>query len=129
MKLAYITIFGIGGVISRYLLGIAVARYWAAPFPLGTFLINIVGCFLIGLVYVLGSERGLLSPDLRVGVIVGFLGGFTTFSAYALELTHLIEESRYGVAATYFCLSPALALIAALMGLYVGRNLWNGGAA
>lgn len=129
MKLAYIAIFGTAGVISRYLLGIIVARYWASPFPIGTFLINILGCFCIGLVYVIGAERGLLSPDLRLGVIVGFLGGFTTFAACALELTRLIEESRYGVAAAYFCLSPVLGLIAALVGLYVARIFWQGGSA
>ena len=80
MKILLIAVFGLLGVFSRYWGALFVARYLPTQhFPLGTFIINIIGSFLIGVVYSLGVEKGVLSVDVRVGLLVGLLGGFTTF--------------------------------------------------
>jgi len=127
MKFIHMAVFGLIGIFARYFLGLLAGRYFAAPFPYGTFLINLIGSFLIGVVYVLGAEKGILNPDLRLGIVVGLLGGFTTFSAYSLETTRLIEESQLWFAALYFCLSPLAGLLSAFGGLYLTRSLMNGG--
>ena len=97
-----------------------------SPFPNGTFLINIVGSFLIGIVYVLGIERAVIPPAWRVGLMVGFLGGFTTFSSYSLESARLLEEMEVWYAVLYFVLSPLLGVGAALAGIYLSRYLMRG---
>jgi len=129
MKLFYIGAFGLLGVYARYATGLLAAKYLASPFPHGTFLINIVGSFLIGVAYVLGAERSVLSADLRIGIAVGFLGGFTTFSSYSLEISRLIEERELWCAGLYFSLSSILGILGAFSGLYLARKFFNGGAA
>lgn len=118
-----IAVFGVCGVFCRYYLGIAAFRFYPHPFPFGTFLINILGSFLIGVVYVAGFERSLISEDLRVAINVGFLGGFTTFSAYSLETITLFNDAKYALAARYFILSPVLGALAAFSGIYLTRVL------
>jgi CrcB protein len=124
-RLVYIALFGLAGVFARYYCGLFVGKLFPGPFPLGTFLINIVGAFIIGGVYVLGVERGVLTEDLRIGVMVGFLGGFTTFSSYCLEITRLIEEAEFMYAAIYFFLSSALGILGSAGGMLVARKLGN----
>lgn len=121
MRLLYIICFGILGVLARYFVGLSVAKNIPTAFPLGTFLINISGSFFIGLVYVLGVEKGLISQDLRLGIMVGFLGGFTTFSSYSLEATRLIEQGELSISLAYLLLSPALGLAAAFGGIALAR--------
>jgi fluoride exporter len=119
-----IGVFGVLGVLARYYLGIGVFRLYPHPFPFGTFLINILGSFLIGLVFVLGIERNIISENLRVAISVGFLGGFTTFSAYSLEAVSLFGEAKYGLAFMYFSLSPVLGCLAAFGGIRLARLIF-----
>lgn len=123
MRLLLVMIFGVLGVLSRYFGGLLVSRWLPPPFPYGTFLINLTGAFLIGVIQVLGVERADLSPDLRVGIMVGFLGGYTTFSSYCLESIRLIEEGQLARAAVYFVASPALGLLAVTGGIFLTRAL------
>jgi CrcB protein len=127
MKFVYMGAFGLVGIFARYFMGVLTDRLFATPFPVGTFFINVIGSFLIGVVFVLGTEKAVLNPDVRIGIMVGLLGGFTTFSAYSLETMNLIEDSQIWFAALYFCLSPVAGLIGALGGLYLTRQLMNGG--
>jgi CrcB protein len=113
--------FGALGVTARYLIGSWVAHHLTHVFPVGTLAINILGSFLIGLVYVLGSERNMLSPEMRVALAVGFLGGFTTFSAYSLEVVRLFEQGEIATAFGYVAVSPALGTLAAWGGICLGR--------
>jgi CrcB protein len=122
MKTIYMAGFGLLGVFARYYVGLLVTKMAPGPFPLGTFLINIVGAFLIGVVYVLGVERAAISADLRLGLMVGFLGGFTTFSSYCLEISRLLEEAELGYAALYFTLSSALGVLGAFGGMWLARR-------
>lgn len=104
----YVGLFGLAGIFARY--GI---DQWGAEknqnFPLTTLTINLLGCAIAGLVYVL-AEKNSWSDPLRIGLLVGFCGGFTTFSAYALRTFLMIEEGRFVPAFTYWVLSPILGL-------------------
>lgn len=111
------------GVLSRYYLGVAATKLYPSLFPFGTFLINVLGSFLIGVAYVAGIERSLISEELRLAIAVGFLGGFTTFSAYTLETVTLLSEAKYFLAAMYWGLSPILGVAAALGGMRLTRWL------
>lgn len=126
MRLPYIAVFGLLGVFSRYLVGVTITRHIATAFPLGTFAINMTGAFAIGIVYVLGVEQAVISEDLRIGIMVGYLGGFTTFSSYCLETVRLLETGRLAYAALYAGLSNLLGLAAALGGMALTRSFFFG---
>ena len=113
--------FGAVGVVARLALGRAAARWPFGEFPYGTLAINVVGSFLIGLLHVGGAERNLLSPEWRMALSVGLLGGFTTFSTFSLEAVRLLEGGMYASAAAYFLGSPLLGVAAAGCGIFVGR--------
>ncbi len=122
MNLISILVFGVLGIFCRYMINWVTSLFYQAPFPLSTFVINLLGSFLIGVVYVLAVERSALNPELRMGLMVGFLGGFTTFSSYSLETLRLLEESKYFLAATYGIVSPILGLLCAFLGTSVARR-------
>jgi len=126
MRTVYIALFGLLGVLSRYYVGLGVNKVLPHPFPYGTFLINISGAFIIGIVHVLGAERALISPDLRIGIMVGFLGGFTTFSSYCLETARLTESTEHFYALVYFIAGPILGYLAAFGGMILTRFILEG---
>jgi len=117
--LKYIFIIGIGGflgTISRYLTSIYIYKLFHAAFPLGTFAINILGCFLIGIFYGL-SERGtLMSGEWKLFLTVGFCGGFTTFSTFANENMAMLRDGAFFYAALYTSLSVFLGILATYAG-------------
>ena len=121
MKLVYIGIFGLAGVFARYWVGLQLAKIFSLSFPVGTLVINILGSFLIGGVFVLGVERALCSEDLRVGITVGLLGGFTTFSSYCFEAVQFIERGQIASSLLYFSLSNFLGLAACFFGMFIAR--------
>jgi len=123
VKIIYIAVFGLLGVFGRYYGQLLAARVLPPQLPFGTFLINMVGAFLIGVVYVLGLERQMVGPELRLGLMVGFLGGFTTFSSYCLEGVRLAEDASYLHAFLYLGLSPVFGVGATLVGLATARWL------
>ncbi len=127
MQLVYIGAFGLAGVFLRYFVSLAVNGYLQAvpgqSFPWATFLVNLAGAFAVGAVYTLGMERLAISSELRVGIIVGLLGGFTTFSAFCLENVQLVNEGRLLQAGLYIALSNVLGLVAAFAGMVLVRNL------
>lgn len=122
MKLLYVAIFGLLGVLGRHLVGTLAAGDPSREWPVATFAINLVGAFLIGIVYVAGIERALVSPDLRIGLTVGFLGGFTTFSAFSLETLELMQRGHLVTALVYLGLSPVLGVACAYAGVTLGRH-------
>lgn len=95
------------------------ARLW----PFGTFTVNMVGCAAIGVVAGLLEARWSPGVEARAFVLVGVLGGFTTFSTFAFEAAQLFEDGRAGVAVGYLLLSPVLGLVLALVGWSVGRAM------
>ncbi|WP_341368376.1 fluoride efflux transporter CrcB [Yoonia sp. BS5-3] len=103
------------GAVGRYLVGLAVA------FPLGTLTVNVIGSFVIGLVWVLLAARGL--QHWLPFVMTGFLGGFTTFSAFSLDTMRLVEGGRLGAAGGYVVASVGLSLLACAMGLWLAKGV------
>ena len=115
-----IALGGAAGSLLRYLVGGAVQRMSASGFPVGTMVVNVSGCFIIG-VLVRQFLNMQLSPELRALLVVGFCGGFTTFSTFSAETLGLIEGGEYGRAAGYVVLSVTLCLAATLAGMTTMR--------
>jgi len=115
-----IALGGAAGSVVRYLIGGAVQRTSASGFPIGTMFVNLSGCFLIGIL-VRQFLNMQISPELRALLIVGFCGGYTTFSTFSGETLGLIEGGEYGRATTYVVLSVGLCLVATLTGMTVMR--------
>jgi len=115
-----IALGGAVGSLLRYLVGGAVQRMSDSGFPVGTMVVNVSGCFIIG-VLVRQFLNMQLSPELRALLIVGFCGGFTTFSTFSAETLGLIEGGEYGRAAGYVVLSVTLCLAATLAGMTTMR--------
>ena len=115
-----IALGGAAGSVLRYLVGGAVQRTSDSGFPIGTMVVNVSGCFIIG-VLVRQFLNMQLSPELRALLIVGFCGGFTTFSTFSAETLALIEGGEYGRATGYVVLSVTLCLAATLAGMTTMR--------
>jgi len=109
---------GIGsclGGISRYLLSQFIQNKFLSAFPYGTLVVNIIGCFLIGIVFGL-SERGNLTMEWRLFLATGILGGFTTFSAFSNETVSLLRDGQFWHAFTYIASSIVIGLLATFTG-------------
>lgn len=94
-KILLICLAGALGTLARYWLSGAVYGFFGRDFPWGTSAVNILGCFLFGLVWVLSEERGILSAQARIVILVGFMGAFTTFSTFIFESTELARTSEW----------------------------------
>ncbi len=107
---------GAVGSILRYLLGGAVQRFGGMPFPLGTLVINVVGCFVIGALsqHYMGVQT---HPQTRAALMTGFCGGFTTFSAFSLETAGLVRGGEYEKAGAYILLSVVISIVATFAGM------------
>ncbi len=114
---------GAVGALARYHLQSLVHRLYGGPFPLGTFVVNISGCFVLGLLVSALTERFTLSADLRAALTVGLLGAYTTFSTFALETVGLGEAEKLGVAFLNVVLSVVVGLVAVRIGIGLGRSL------
>ena len=108
------------GSVARHLAGTFVQRMTHAAFPYGTLLVNVAGCFLIGLAagHFMNDET---TPTLKAALMVGFCGGFTTFSAFSLEMLGLMSGGEYAKAAAYGASSVALSLAATGAGFVLVR--------
>lgn len=118
-------IVGLGGFIGavcRYLIGLIPLRE-GCVFPVKTFLINVAGCFLIGVIAALAVKTNWLNPKAVLFLKVGICGGFTTFSSFALETGGLIEDGRMKLAVLYAVLSVAAGLIAVFAGQEIVRKI------
>jgi CrcB protein len=113
---------GAVGSIARYLMasGLQTATGW--NFPIGTVLVNILGCFLIGILYVLLVARPDPKHELRALLIVGVMGGFTTFSSFSLETVTLAMNGNYGGATLNVVVSVAACLVGTALGIALART-------
>ena len=116
-----IAIGGLLGSVARYLSVVYITRFFPNPFPFGTFAVNIIGCLVIGVIYGLSLRYIWLTPEWRLLLATGFCGGFTTFSAFALENVQLLQQSNYSMFALYSISSFVLGLLAVFAGLSLTR--------
>ncbi len=117
-----IVLAGGSGALLRYLLGrVTIAMNWTA-LPFGTLLVNILGSFLIGYLSWALVHRWQLSNELQVILLTGFLGGFTTFSAFSLEVVGLFESGFIARGLIYITLSVLLSVLMCLFGIYLARQ-------
>ena len=119
-----VAIGGATGSVARYLTGIAMTRLLGVGFPWGTITVNIVGSFIIGLLTELVARKFSAPMEMRLLLVVGFLGGFTTFSSFSLDTMALVERGPVWIAFSYVLASVVLSLTAAFGGLALGRSLF-----
>jgi CrcB protein len=121
MKILLIGLAGLLGTILRYSLSAIVARRYGETFPMGTLIVNLLGCFLAGLLFYLMQEKFPLNETLRTTLMVGLLGGFTTFSAYGLQTFTLLRDGRFAFAALNLVVSNAAGLLMVWAGYGVAK--------
>ncbi len=111
---------GIGSLL-RYLMSGWVYSLMGAGFPYGTFAVNILGSLVIGFFLTVAEDRFLVSPDFRVFVAIGIIGGFTTFSTFTYETLGLFRDGSFLLGAANIVLSLTVALLAAWLGSLLGK--------
>lgn len=116
-----IAVFGALGALARYGVDGLSRQRLGTGFPWGTFTVNVVGSLAIGLVFALVLGRADVPDWLKLSLTTGFLGGFTTFSAFSLQTHRLLAEGAYGLAAAYVAGSVAAGLAAVAVGILIGR--------
>jgi CrcB protein len=117
-----IIIVGIGGFIGtilRYLLTFYVHKATDSIFPIGTLIVNLLGCFIIGIVIGLFEKGSLVSPEFRLFLTVGFCGGLTTFSTFSSDIVNLLSDLEI----FYFTIYLALSVILGVLLSFAGKNL------
>ena len=122
MQLVYIAIFGALGCLSRYFVSGWTYSLAGRGLPYGTLAVNVAGSFLLGLIMEGSLRSTLLSPEVRMGITVGFLGGFTTFSTFSYETFRLLEEGSLWQAGANILLNVAVCLIFAGLGIHLARQ-------
>ncbi len=120
-QVLFVGMGGAAGSILRYLTNVFTAKYYSASFPLATFIVNIGGCFLAGLIFGLITQETTEAQYLKFLLITGFCGGFTTFSAFALENVRLMNSGSATVAVMYTIASIVAGLLAVWIGLAITR--------
>ncbi len=113
---------GLGAVL-RFGLALWIDARMTSSFPWGIWVVNLSGCFAIGLAVTLADEHRLLTPTLRLFLVAGVLGGFTTFSTFSLEAWQLVEDGLAGLALAYVAASLIGCLAAVVLGVLGGRAL------
>jgi fluoride exporter len=121
--LLFIALGGASGAVSRYLLSNLLHARWEGHFPIGTLLVNILGSFAIGIIYVIILERQLIHTDWRGVLMVGFLGAFTTFSTFSLETIALFESGHALQAVGYMLGSAVVCVVMAGLAMQLTRAL------
>lgn len=117
-----IFIIGIGGflgAVARYGVALWIGQRWGRSFPFGTFVVNVSGSFLIGLLMSLFTERFMVNPQWRLLFVVGFLGAYTTFSTFEYETGTLLKDGEWMIA----MLNVVLSVIVGFMALKLGETI------
>jgi CrcB protein len=125
-KLSWLLVSGALGAVSR--VGLTSLISWLWPkFPWGTLAVNVLGCFLFGLVWAMTAGPRSLPPELRLIVLGGFMGAFTTFSTYVFDTFRLFQEAGLLAASAYFLANNLIGVGALVLGIALGRTAALGG--
>ncbi len=122
LKIFLIALFGAIGTLARYGLQGVVQIRMGGAFPYGTLLVNLSGCFLLGLIGQLMLNRMLVSADMRMAMAVGFFGGYTTFSSFGWETAKMLEEGEWLRASTYVVASVIAGLLLSVAGIRLANR-------
>ena len=122
LKVIYVGCGGFIGSILRYSLYILTSNILGYTSPVATIFVNIIGCFLIGFAYQLFNTHLIISENLRLFIMIGLLGGFTTFSAFSIDAFLLYQNSGKILAIAYVVLSIILSLLATLAGVWLIKS-------
>ena len=121
MILAGVAIGGAVGSVLRYMIQTHSMQWLGNSFPYGTLIVNVVGSLLIGFLSYALLERFTVTEEVRIAILVGFLGGFTTFSTFSIETLNLIQQGSFFSAISNAILSIVLCLVACFMGMSLAR--------
>jgi CrcB protein len=121
MPLVMVALGGAAGAVARYVVDGFVAERAAGAFPWGTLVVNLSGSLVLGVLFALAVERGVLPASIRGPLMIGFIGAYTTFSTLMLESWRLWEDGAVGLALANSLGSVALGLVALFAGLTIGR--------
>ena len=116
-----IAVAGLLGTLLRYWLSGFVARQYGETFPWGTIAVNLIGCLLTGAVFFVTETRVVMNPTLRMVLLIGLLGGFTTFSSYGLQTFTLLRDGSFGLAILNVVTSNTLGLVMVWFGYLVAK--------
>ncbi len=122
-KLFYVALGGGLGALTRYGITMLSVRLFSDRFPFGTLIVNLAGCFLIGLMFALGSGRNIISPSFRLFFVTGFLGALTTFSTYGIESVNLAGSGMADTALINIAVNNLGGFLLILAGLWLGRAI------
>lgn len=122
-KFIWLALAGGAGALSRYGLGGFVHRFTIGAFPAGTFVVNLLGSFLFGLIWGLFDQRIALSPQVRLAVLTGFMGAFTTFSTFMFESATLLRDGQWWYAALNLIGQNVIGIALMFTGLAIARLL------
>jgi fluoride exporter len=120
-KLVLLCVAGAAGTLARFFLAGIVQRLHPYDFPWGTLAVNALGCLLFGIVWSLAEGRGVISPQTRAIILVGFMGAFTTFSTFAFETSQLMHRGEMLAAGGNLLLSNVLCIVLVFAGIALGR--------
>ena len=109
------------GAVSRYLISLNLAKNFEINLPVSTFLVNVIGSFIIGFLYILFIEKADITPAVKLALTVGFCGGLTTFSTFSLELFEMIGNHQFFHAFSYIILSVIICIIMTAIGAYFAK--------
>jgi CrcB protein len=122
LRLFLIALFGAVGTLARYGLQGLVQIKMSSTFPYGTLLINLTGCFFLGLIGQITLNRILVPPEWRVAIAVGFFGGYTTFSSFGWETAKMFEAGEWLRASTYVAASVVFGLLLSVAGIRLAHR-------
>ena len=122
LQTALIIAFGGGlGSILRYCTSVLVSKYWSSNFPLATFIVNSIGCLLIGFIIGLLEKNQLSDSRLKWFLVTGICGGLTTFSAFGMENYNLFQNNNSLLAFVYIAMSIVIGLLAIWLGIFLSK--------
>ncbi|MBP5420791.1 MAG: fluoride efflux transporter CrcB [Bacteroidales bacterium] len=119
----FVALGGALGSVARFLISKATQSVCTLSFPIATLIVNVLGCFIIGLLYAIFERNATIDSNIRLMLTVGFCGGFTTFSTFINENFNLIGNDNFVVSAIYIGLSVVLGFIGVWLGAWVIRAL------